>query len=90
MLDESHKFPQERLTGWRILLLWLPALCDLTGTTVRTFFATTGEVLTYAYLRLRSTAHEYWLVVYPCVNLSNDAWCTSAFRWDTFCVVPAP
>jgi hypothetical protein len=84
-LSESHKFPPERLTGWRILLLWLPALCDLTGTTVRTFFATTGEVLTYG-----STAHEYWLVVYPCVNLSNDAWCTSAFRWDTFCVVPAP
>jgi hypothetical protein len=90
MLDESHKFSQERLTGWRILLLWLPALCDLTGTTVRTFFATIGEVLIYAYLRPGSTAHEYWLVVYPCVNLSDDAWCTSAFRWDTFCVVPAP
>jgi hypothetical protein len=23
------------LTGWKILLLWIPALCDLTGTTVR-------------------------------------------------------
>ncbi|KAI0305445.1 hypothetical protein B0F90DRAFT_1698097 [Multifurca ochricompacta] len=26
--------PSQRLTGWRILLLWLPALCDLTGTTL--------------------------------------------------------
>lgn len=23
------------LTGWKILLLWIPALCDLTGTTAR-------------------------------------------------------
>jgi hypothetical protein len=36
-LSESQKLPAERLTGWRILLLWLPALCDLTGTTVRAF-----------------------------------------------------
>lgn len=36
-LSESQKYPVERLTGRRILLLWLPALCDLTGTTVRTF-----------------------------------------------------
>jgi hypothetical protein len=36
-LSESQKFPQEKLTGRRVLLLWLPALCDLTGTTVRTF-----------------------------------------------------
>jgi drug/metabolite transporter (DMT)-like permease len=33
-LSESQKFPQEKLEGWRILLLWLPALCDLTGTTL--------------------------------------------------------
>lgn len=25
----------EELRGWKILLLWLPAACDLTGTTVR-------------------------------------------------------
>jgi hypothetical protein len=35
-LSESQKLPLEKLTGWRILLFWLPALCDLTGTTVRT------------------------------------------------------
>ena len=36
-ISESQKVPQEKLTGRRILLLWLPAICDLTGTTVRTF-----------------------------------------------------
>lgn len=35
-LSESQKLPLEKLTGWRIMLFWLPALCDLTGTTVRT------------------------------------------------------
>jgi hypothetical protein len=35
--SETPKIQPERLTGRRILLLWLPALCDLTGTTVRTF-----------------------------------------------------
>jgi hypothetical protein len=37
-LSESQKFVPERLTGRRILLLWLPALCDLTGTTVGYLF----------------------------------------------------
>jgi hypothetical protein len=93
-LSESQKFPQEKLTGRRVLLLWLPALCDLTGTTVRTFTYlssnTRPKLITYAYVRLGSTAHERWLVVYPCVDLSNDAWCTSTFRWDPFRVLPAP
>lgn len=51
---------------------------------------TRPELLTYAYVRLGSTAHECWLVVYPRVNLSNDSWCASAFRWDSFRAVPAP
>jgi drug/metabolite transporter (DMT)-like permease len=33
-LSESQKVPQKKLTGRRVLLLWLPALCDLTGTTL--------------------------------------------------------
>ncbi|KAI0268769.1 hypothetical protein BC834DRAFT_820737 [Gloeopeniophorella convolvens] len=33
-LTESQKLPPQRLEGWRVLLLWLPALCDLTGTTL--------------------------------------------------------
>ncbi|ETW85486.1 hypothetical protein HETIRDRAFT_60903 [Heterobasidion irregulare TC 32-1] len=28
------KLPPPQLSGWRILLLWLPAFCDLTGTTL--------------------------------------------------------
>jgi len=90
-LSESQKVPQEKLTGRRVLLLWLPALCDLTGTTVRALAQLPSpELITCAYVRLGSTAHEYWLVVYPCVDLSNDAWCTCPFRWDPFRVFPAP
>jgi drug/metabolite transporter (DMT)-like permease len=33
-LSESQKLPPQKLTGRHILLLWLPALCDLTGTTL--------------------------------------------------------
>jgi hypothetical protein len=34
--SSGHSKPlTEPLTGYRVLLLWLPALCDLTGTTVR-------------------------------------------------------
>ncbi len=29
------EIPQARLRGWKLLLLWFPAACDLTGTTVR-------------------------------------------------------
>ncbi len=36
-LSESHKLPPRKLKGRRVLLLWFPALCDLTGTTVRDF-----------------------------------------------------
>ncbi|KAI6022710.1 hypothetical protein EDC04DRAFT_2900671 [Pisolithus marmoratus] len=30
--------PEDELKGWKLLLLWFPAACDLTGTTVRLFF----------------------------------------------------
>ena len=29
--------PQAHLHGWKVLLMWFPAACDLTGTTVRRF-----------------------------------------------------
>ncbi|KAJ6546507.1 hypothetical protein DFH09DRAFT_1171218 [Mycena vulgaris] len=29
-----NKLAPEQLTGWKILLLWIPAACDLTGTTL--------------------------------------------------------
>lgn len=52
-LSESQKFPPERLTGRRVFLLWLPALCDLTGTTVRKLVIlsnTRPELITFAYV----------------------------------------
>ena len=36
--------PQARLRGWKLLLLWFPAACDLTGTTVRLRLALTVSV----------------------------------------------
>lgn len=29
--------PSPELRGWKLLLLWFPAVCDLAGTTVRGF-----------------------------------------------------
>lgn len=29
------EIPQQHLEGWKVLLLWFPAACDLAGTTVR-------------------------------------------------------
>ncbi|KZV69675.1 hypothetical protein PENSPDRAFT_652188 [Peniophora sp. CONT] len=35
LLEQPVKRPADvPLTGWRVLLLWLPAICDLTGTTL--------------------------------------------------------
>lgn len=31
--------PSQELRGWKLLLLWFPAACDLTGTTVRNFLS---------------------------------------------------
>lgn len=35
-LESSNKLEPAplHLTGWKVLLLWIPAACDLTGTTV--------------------------------------------------------
>lgn len=30
----QNKLAPQQLTGWKVLLLWIPAACDLTGTTV--------------------------------------------------------
>ena len=37
--------PQAQLDGWKVLLLWFPAACDLTATTVRRlyFFVTSAR-----------------------------------------------
>jgi hypothetical protein len=33
-VDDSHKDHSVPLTGWKVCWLWIPALCDLTATTV--------------------------------------------------------
>lgn len=33
-VQPSGKLPPQELTGWKVLLLWFPAACDLTGTTL--------------------------------------------------------
>jgi hypothetical protein len=40
-------------------------------------------------VQLGSAAHERWFVVYPGVNISDDAWGAGAFRWDPFRAVLA-
>ncbi|EIW84965.1 hypothetical protein CONPUDRAFT_117296 [Coniophora puteana RWD-64-598 SS2] len=32
--QRSDKLSAQELTGWKVLLLWIPAVCDLTGTTL--------------------------------------------------------
>lgn len=55
-LDDPAESPKMKpLTGRRILLLWLPALCDLTGTTVRAFADLRPELLTSVRLGLCSS-----------------------------------
>ena len=90
-LSESQKSVPERLTGRRILLLWLPAVCDLTGTTVRShfLFLPFRSTATYLLCNCGPVAHECWFVVYPGVNLSDDAWSAGTFRWGSFRAVLA-
>ena len=55
-LDDPAESPKMKpLTGRRILLLWLPALCDLTGTTVRALSDLRPELLTSVRLGLCSS-----------------------------------
>jgi len=51
----------------------------------------TARDLSYSHLcGWGSVAHERWPLVYPRINLSNDAWGTGAVRWDSFCAILAP
>lgn len=67
----------EDLTGWKVLLLWLPAACDLAGTTVRlflefVFFSHQAHSLRGA--NTASTAHERWSSIYACFHLPDVTW----------------
>lgn len=70
--DLHNKFDSPRpLQGWRILLLWIPAACDLTGTTVSlpNLLIPHSSNLTLLHL-----ADECWPPLYTRFNLSNDTW----------------
>jgi hypothetical protein len=43
---EGKPFEPIEMKGWSVFLLWLPAFCDLTGTTVRCSREETNLILT--------------------------------------------
>jgi hypothetical protein len=62
-----NKLAPQSLSGWKPLLLWVPAACDLTGTTVRS--------QTYSVFQIRANpllANECWPSLYACFHISND------------------
>ena len=85
--DSHNKFdlPQP-LQGWKILLLWIPAACDLTGTTVslpNIFACSTPSNLTLFHL-----VDECWPPLYTRLNFSNDTWRSGLVRRHFQCCIP--
>lgn len=69
-----RKHPVQRLTGWKILLLWLPAACDLTGTTVRPPIFCRSRLSPSPL-----TVDEYRTFIHSRLDLSNDERCSRPF-----------
>lgn len=71
---------QTRLHGWKLLLLWFPAACDLTGTTVRLSLDYNRLLLLMITLwsQCGYTVDECRFAVYPGLDLSDDPWCSRA------------
>jgi hypothetical protein len=68
--------PPEELRGRKVMLLWIPAVCDLTGTTVR--YPSFSLHLT---LKLPAfLVDEYRSPVHPGVHISNDKGCSCSLR----------
>jgi len=74
--EETDKLEPQPLEGWKVLLLWIPAACDLTGTTVslRRYSArqVTEPVLPDLIMRPSFPVNECWPLIYPRLDLSND------------------
>ena len=80
------EIPHAPLEGWKVLLMWFPAACDLTGTTVRVplllvrriFSCHSPSVLSSTYLPLPSqcayTVNECRFALRPGFDLSDDSW----------------
>ena len=76
--DLQHKFDSPQpLQGWKILLLWIPAACDLTGTTVS---LSNLLVPPQFNLTLFHLVDECWPPLYTCFNFSNDTWRSGLVR----------
>lgn len=80
--QESEALP---LTGWKVLLLWIPAACDLTGTTVRILF-TICCILSYK----GAIVDERWIALHSRINLPNDSRCSRFVRGYIQCPFLAP
>lgn len=83
-LDSDGKVSKQLrpLTGWTILLMWIPAVCDLTGTVV--------SILCYIPLlrlpgqqsySIHLIAHDDWPAIYSCIHLPNDSRRASSVGW---------
>lgn len=84
---------EKRLRGWRVLLLCLPACCDLAGTTVSPFSFPyqpkyLGSLpLTYTLIGL---AHQRRPAFNPGFNISDDPWCPCSVCWCIQRHLPPP
>lgn len=85
-IQDDHPAPKlQPLAGWRCTLLWLPALCDLTGTTVCSLPASPiGPPL------FPPPVDEHRTSVYTSLNLSDDPRLSRPIRRRSQRLVPPP
>ena len=86
-VPDLHKFDSPRpLQGWKILLLWIPAACDLTGTTV----SLPNSLVRHSFnLTLFHLVDECRPPLYTRFNISNDTWCSGLVRRYFQCRIPS-
>ena len=84
--DLHNKFDSPRpLRGWKILLLWIPAACDLTGTTV----SLPNLLVPHPFnLTLFHLVDECRPPLYTRFNFSNDTWRSGLVRRHIQCRFP--
>ena len=64
---EGKPFERIEMRGWSVFLLWLPAICDLTGTTV--CYSREETHLNLTNVRI---AHERWTFIHSGLHIPND------------------
>jgi hypothetical protein len=80
---DLHKFDSP-LQGWKILLLWIPAACDLTGTTVRLPNLLGPPIKS----NLFHLVDECRPPLYTRFNFPNDTWRSGLVRRHFQCHIP--